>query len=618
MSSRSHNSAASACSRGKDLEPIDEDNGSDVSTGLGERKPAVGIRHDGLTEEEHATAIEETDAVKRDVSVLRVDQDNGNNGNDDAEMRDGSGIDMTDNSNKNNDDGDGDVEGPTSVPEAFVTTVERLANLSSRVTNALKNDNLGFIRELFNELPYARESLENEYDLLRTALDGRDDAQVVSGRPSDALIRAVCSIGTVAVYVKDVQKAVLAVHTKLCNLARRSQADASQHPVSEGGTKRTRDQISTDEGLRLDRKTVGFLEPGTGCELGTPLALEYFNEKAEKKRRITSFDELGDKHKTVLESFNRLFQNVICGAKMVPAGKEKKNEKDRGGKGVDGSKKIPTAADYQRSLDEIAKRLSWSDQYLKSDQGLESDTTNDTQRTLYVPGPKAEELAHVQPFLLVFLQSLGQFLEHVESFPKEKSPTKSRVQRNRILPQIAAQPQGDGPPKKPGRPKRDVDKTIAANGQFIYLFRDDLLEIAPWVRIDQSPYSLLVEVTSQVLSTLAKQVAIGFNFASLGVDTKATGVILTPVYVKIIQLRLENMGRLEVKLVQYETNCHPLMTEKNFDMWLESSKDAVTKDIPEEWIRFRSQLYPKRVDGHTDVVPSGLVVLSNLMTSVST
>jgi len=93
-----------------------------------------------------------------------------------------------------------------------------------------------------------------------------------------------------------------------------------------------------------------------------------------------------------------------------------------------------------------------------------------------------------------------------------------------------------------------------------FILRDDLVEIPVEDKAGEqqgvNPETLLQQCTNQVLSRLAEHAGIGFGF---GVDTHATGVILTPAYVKIIQLRLREMGTPEVKLLHLETKCMPLV-----------------------------------------------------------
>jgi hypothetical protein len=63
-------------------------------------------------------------------------------------------------------------------------------------------------------------------------------------------------------------------------------------------------------------------------------------------------------------------------------------------------------------------------------------------------------------------------------------------------------------------------------------------------------------------------VGVGFNFVRRGTDTQATGVVLTPAYVMIIQLRLVGMGTKDAKLVLLETKCLPLMSKESFEKWV--------------------------------------------------
>jgi hypothetical protein len=77
----------------------------------------------------------------------------------------------------------------------------------------------------------------------------------------------------------------------------------------------------------------------------------------------------------------------------------------------------------------------------------------------------------------------------------------------------------------------------------------------------------------------------------VGIDTRASGVVLTPAYVKIIQLRLEDMGTVDVKLVLLETECMPLLSPNNFDKWAQEG----TKD---KWNEMKGRLYPSLTGDH--------------------
>jgi len=97
------------------------------------------------------------------------------------------------------------------------------------------------------------------------------------------------------------------------------------------------------------------------------------------------------------------------------------------------------------------------------------------------------------------------------------------------------------------------------------------------------------------------------------VDSRATGVVLTPAYVKVVQLQLENMGTEAVKLIQLETKCMPLLSEASCDKWVHGHGT--------EWKSIKEELYSDKVPAKGDSspavvpVPSGLVALWILMTS---
>jgi Protein kinase domain len=214
---------------------------------------------------------------------------------------------------------------------------------------------------------------------------------------------------------------------------------------------------------------------------------------------------------------------------------------------------------------------------------------------LLIPGPMAAEVDYVQPYMHAVLQELASVVDSV-NLPSN-SPGKTLIQNNRPVPQTAS------------RPKHVADMSIAANGRYMFFFRDDTVELPieeKGGRKDTSPEQLLHECTDQILSALAKQVGISFNFAGWGIDGRATGVILTAAYVKIVQLELKHMGTLDAELVQLETNCLPLMSESSFKRWVGDQEST--------WKSFKTKLYgdePSVCAG----IPTGLIALWNLMTS---
>lgn len=110
-----------------------------------------------------------------------------------------------------------------------------------------------------------------------------------------------------------------------------------------------------------------------------------------------------------------------------------------------------------------------------------------TSHDLLIPGPLAPEVAFAQPYLLAVLQALGSIVDKVV-VRGSSSPGKTMVQTNRIVVPSSTQST---------RPKRIADKSIAANSRFIFMLRDDSVEIPveekPGERKGIKPGNLLCE-----------------------------------------------------------------------------------------------------------------------------
>jgi hypothetical protein len=89
------------------------------------------------------------------------------------------------------------------------------------------------------------------------------------------------------------------------------------------------------------------------------------------------------------------------------------------------------------------------------------------------------------------------------------------------------------PPSNPSRPSGTPDHAIAVDARHIYLLRDDTTEIIVEEKTmftsDDTPTRLLLSAKDQVCSHLAQQVAAASAFMGYGVDTRATGAIITPI-----------------------------------------------------------------------------------------
>ena len=127
-------------------------------------------------------------------------------------------------------------------------------------------------------------------------------------------------------------------------------------------------------------------------------------------------------------------------------------------------------------------------------------------------------------------------------------------------------------------------------------------------RASEGSEKLIRGARDQILSHCAKHLGVSFNFAGMGIDSRATGVVINPACVIILQLRLVQMGTKEVKLVLLETDYLPLLSEENFDVWA-TLGGSNSKAIRE----FKKRLYPTSAIA-TDV-PAGLVALAKLMTT---
>ena len=116
-----------------------------------------------------------------------------------------------------------------------------------------------------------------------------------------------------------------------------------------------------------------------------------------------------------------------------------------------------------------------------------------------------------------------------------------------------------------------MDNNIAGvTSGCIFMFGDDGTKVAvkekPFRTVSREPKSLIRAGSDQVLGSLSEHVGVGFNFAGRGIDNRATGLVLTPACVEILQLR--------AKLVLLETPCLPLLSRNSFDTWVGGAKSA--------------------------------------------
>ena len=376
--------------------------------------------------------------------------------------------------------------------------------------------------------------------------------------------------------LSQMKECIQKIYGQLMNLAGLSQAD----PPPSG-------TISRIESEPVDAED-------TDDEPCLPARFENYRilEQIEKKQLSLSelLGEDGDsdcEHNDLLRTFSTAFQEYLSQSTVLRLGKD-----------IDRTK-------YQQLMQDSLPLFEA--QLLNSFLSSESPRENSYAGHKYVPGPKSMELVGAQPFLLVFLEALGICLqtnrfqhlaENAASIPS--SPLKSGIGSNRPVAGTRL------------RKKRFVDKSLYAPGRYVFMLRDDAIEIPveekSGERTGANPNALLEEGVAQVVAHLARHVGVAFNFAGFGIDSFATGLVLTPAYVKIVVLRLENMGTKSGKLVFESTDCLPLMLEKHFLTWCKRDID----DDVTRWADIKGQLYPGGTD---EGIPKGVTALWKLMST---
>ena len=234
-----------------------------------------------------------------------------------------------------------------------------------------------------------------------------------------------------------------------------------------------------------------------------------------KTEKVTSFidgaksglhelSSLVEKDQEALKNFNVRFQRWVKGAKIF---------KSRAATNV--TTCCVTNDQFNSSLSSLEKDLL----SLEQSQSIEVEDT-------FIPAPSSSEVNCIQPYLMVLLRALGSAVDGVQGGQRKGSPSKTSISSNRVIP-------GNNL-----RPKRIVDQTISANGRFIFMFRDDAIEIAVeqkcFARDGSGPKALLDSAREQILSHCAKHVGVGFNFAGMGIDSRATGIIMNPACVLVL------------------------------------------------------------------------------------
>jgi hypothetical protein len=76
------------------------------------------------------------------------------------------------------------------------------------------------------------------------------------------------------------------------------------------------------------------------------------------------------------------------------------------------------------------------------------------------------------------------------------------------------------------------------------------------------------QCSNQVRGHLAKRTLAAFNIANLGIDSKSVGLVITPVYIQVIEMNLQNMGSERVEVEYKKSKLLPLVDEKAFEAFV--------------------------------------------------
>jgi hypothetical protein len=183
-----------------------------------------------------------------------------------------------------------------------------------------------------------------------------------------------------------------------------------------------------------------------------------------------------------------------------------------------------------------------------------------TEGSLDWPGPTSQENNGTHKIIQCILYALALCKDETKT--PEASPTKSRVKSEVVLEGTET------------RKKRRCDMAVWIHGRYLYVMRDDCIELVieqkPGQRMTSTILDMLNEARDQTLSHLSKALLQCLNYCGAGIPTHATGVIVTFAFVQVVRLELIDPGtsRARVSLVQSEL--FPLLSLENFEKWFRS------------------------------------------------
>jgi hypothetical protein len=206
------------------------------------------------------------------------------------------------------------------------------------------------------------------------------------------------------------------------------------------------------------------------------------------------------------------------------------------------------------------------------------------------PNAIAAEKEAVQPILGAVIRALSQICDDSES--------RADLRRERYMPKTSA------------GTRRFIDFESQCLDPFTPLLLGQELSFIKEVknvrRKNERAQSLHAEVTKQICGHLGKRALVAFDIGDVGVDSTSAGLVMTPVYMQVIRLKLENMGTAEAKVQFERTNLMPLVNKNAF-------KALVQNQIDRDYLE--PLLFPQEGPSSDGPIPTGMLNLWRLLHS---
>jgi hypothetical protein len=188
------------------------------------------------------------------------------------------------------------------------------------------------------------------------------------------------------------------------------------------------------------------------------------------------------------------------------------------------------------------------------------------------PTPYASETVAVQPILRSLFRVLSQILpESDESSDESNSNARIDQRRERYIPKFGK------------RPSRFVDVESSKLQPCSPVLLDDefqlLKEMKTVFRSKEHAEDLYREVRDQIVGHLAKRALAAFQTADVGIDSASVGLIITPLYMQVIRLEVNNVGTKSAEVKILYTDFFPLVNKGAFDAFVSSHIPTVSTNV---------------------------------------